>query len=97
VFISQEATGEQTMSASSDDEWVSARAILEEIRQVYRHSKRDWIVAFSGGKDSTATLQLIWYALTRTPFCLDKPHGAAYSPSARKKRVCITGKQETIP
>ena len=67
MFISQEATGEQTMSASSDDEWVSVQVILEEIRQVYRHSKRDWIVAFSGGKDSTATLQLIWYALTALP------------------------------
>lgn len=36
---------------------------LEEIRQVYLADQRPWVIGFSGGKDSTATLQLVWYAL----------------------------------
>jgi DNA sulfur modification protein DndC len=49
------------------EEWIPLETIHQEIRDVYLASKRDWIVAYSGGKDSTATLQLIWYALTALP------------------------------
>jgi DNA sulfur modification protein DndC len=35
----------------------------EIIRRVYRADERPWVLAFSGGKDSTATLQLVWLAL----------------------------------
>ena len=37
--------------------------IHEEIRQVYRADQRPWIIGYSGGKDSTASLQLVWNAL----------------------------------
>lgn len=41
--------------------------IYEEIQRVYLSDKRPWIVGFSGGKDSTTALQLIWYALSQLP------------------------------
>lgn len=36
---------------------------LEEIRSVYLADDRPWVIGFSGGKDSTVALQLVWYAL----------------------------------
>jgi DNA sulfur modification protein DndC len=41
--------------------------IHDEIAQVYLSNRFPWVVGFSGGKDSTATLQLVWYALQRLP------------------------------
>lgn len=41
--------------------------ISNEIRQVYLSDNRPWIIGYSGGKDSTTALQLIWYALTQLP------------------------------
>lgn len=38
--------------------------IYDEIKRVYSTYKRPWIIGFSGGKDSTLTLQLIWEALS---------------------------------
>jgi len=35
----------------------------EEIRELYLADEAPWIVGYSGGKDSTAILQLIWGAL----------------------------------
>lgn len=41
--------------------------IYDEIRQVYKSTNFPWVIGFSGGKDSTATLQLVWYALSELP------------------------------
>lgn len=41
--------------------------IHDEIGQTYRANNLPWVVGFSGGKDSTAALQLVWYALKRLP------------------------------
>jgi len=41
--------------------------IYEEIRQVYLGYPHPWVVGYSGGKDSTAALQLVWYALAELP------------------------------
>lgn len=41
--------------------------IYREIREVYRSNQMPWVVGYSGGKDSTTTLQLIWYALAALP------------------------------
>ncbi len=38
--------------------------IYDEIRQVYLGDNRPWILGFSGGKDSTCMVQLIWNALS---------------------------------
>jgi DNA sulfur modification protein DndC len=37
--------------------------LCEEIRELYLEDQVPWIIGYSGGKDSTATLQLIWLAL----------------------------------
>jgi DNA sulfur modification protein DndC len=36
---------------------------LLEIKQAYLYDSRPWILGYSGGKDSTTTLQLVWNAL----------------------------------
>ena len=39
----------------------------EFIRQLYLRDDIPWVIGYSGGKDSTAVLQLIWYSLMRLP------------------------------
>ena len=39
-------------------------ALSEHVREVYLSDSKPWVVGFSGGKDSTATLQVVWYALS---------------------------------
>ncbi|MCG3209282.1 MAG: hypothetical protein FOGNACKC_02903 [Anaerolineae bacterium] len=41
--------------------------VYDEIGNIYLSNNLPWVVGFSGGKDSTATLQLVWYALRRLP------------------------------
>lgn len=41
--------------------------IYAEVREVYASSQLPWVIGYSGGKDSTATLQLVWYALAGLP------------------------------
>src|SRR5262245_42648101 len=42
-------------------------ALLEQIREVYTADNRPWVIGYSGGKDSTTALQLIWHALAKLP------------------------------
>lgn len=41
--------------------------IIKEIQELYVSDSLPWIVGYSGGKDSTASLQLIWLALASLP------------------------------
>ncbi|HVT92600.1 MAG TPA: DNA phosphorothioation system sulfurtransferase DndC [Bryobacteraceae bacterium] len=41
--------------------------LCTEIRELYLADNVPWIVGYSGGKDSTATLQLVWRALRELP------------------------------
>jgi len=41
--------------------------IYEEIRTLYLSDNRPWILGFSGGKDSTCMIQLVWSALSKLP------------------------------
>ncbi len=41
--------------------------LYEEIRDVYRQYPQPWVIGYSGGKDSTALLQLVWKALESLP------------------------------
>src|SRR5690554_7874832 len=59
-----------------------AEGIINEIIDQYTYadkSDRPWIIGFSGGKDSTVLLSLVWIALRRirenleTPFQLKRP------------------------
>jgi len=55
-------------SAFSERGLKSAVADLcEEIRELYCADDVPWIIGYSGGKDSTATLQLVWLALEDVP------------------------------
>jgi len=38
---------------------------IQVVQQLYMETSCPWIIGYSGGKDSTATLQLIWYALSQ--------------------------------
>lgn len=37
--------------------------IYKEVRELYRSNPQPWVIGYSGGKDSTAVLQLVWKAL----------------------------------
>ena len=41
--------------------------ILAEIQQAYLGDNRPWILGFSGGKDSTCMIQIVWDALRSIP------------------------------
>jgi len=41
--------------------------IYAEIQEVYLNDKRPWILGFSGGKDSTCMIQIVWSALEQLP------------------------------
>lgn len=51
--------------------------LVAEIRDLYCSDDVPWVVGYSGGKDSTATLQLVWLAL------------ASLAPEQRKKPVHV--------
>lgn len=42
-------------------------AIYEEVQSIYLSDQRPWVLGYSGGKDSTATLQVVWCAIERLP------------------------------
>jgi len=42
-------------------------ALIDEIQTMYRADGIPWVVGYSGGKDSSAVLQLIWIALVALP------------------------------
>jgi len=54
-----------TQTPTLERERLNAR--YEEIRNVYLADRRPWVIGYSGGKDSTTALQMIWYALSALP------------------------------
>jgi DNA sulfur modification protein DndC len=46
---------------------VAVRAICEEIQELYSWDQVPWLVGYSGGKDSSAVLQLVWLAIRELP------------------------------
>ena len=48
------------------------RGALDEIKTLYLSDDIPWVVGYSGGKDSTAVLQLVWLAIAE----LDEPRWA---------------------
>lgn len=43
------------------------REVIETIKGLYLEDMIPWICGYSGGKDSTAVLQLVWMALSELP------------------------------
>lgn len=57
-------SGSPSKSAFSEHGFRNTISLLvEEIRDLYLADQIPWVVGYSGGKDSTATLQLVWMAL----------------------------------
>jgi DNA sulfur modification protein DndC len=55
----------------------SLESFYEDVRELYLADRRPWVIGYSGGKDSTATVQLVWHAIRELP------------PEERKKPVYI--------
>ena len=51
--------------------------LVDQVQKLYRADEIPWVVGYSGGKDSTATLQLVWSALQ------------LLAPHERSKRVFV--------
>jgi DNA sulfur modification protein DndC len=56
-----------TSGGSTPEVAPAPAAAVAEIREQYAADDRPWVLGFSGGKDSTAALQLVWYALAGLP------------------------------
>ena len=41
--------------------------LINEVQELYKADEIPWIIGYSGGKDSTAVLSLIWLAIERLP------------------------------
>lgn len=52
-------------------------SLYEEVRELYLADQRPWVLGFSGGKDSTCALQIVWTAI------------ASLAPQHRKKPVYV--------
>jgi DNA sulfur modification protein DndC len=55
------------LSSNSIFDKKSLHEIHHEIQEVYLADNRPWVIGYSGGKDSTTALQLVWYALAELP------------------------------
>jgi DNA sulfur modification protein DndC len=51
-------------------------AVVKNIQRIYLEDQIPWVVGYSGGKDSTAILQLVWNAIKELP--LDKRNKTIY-------------------
>ncbi|MCL5023999.1 MAG: DNA phosphorothioation system sulfurtransferase DndC [Nitrospirae bacterium] len=61
-------TAKTRVSAFNDLGFQGTVTLLqEEIRSLYLSDDVPWIIGYSGGKDSTATLQLVWSAVAELP------------------------------
>ena len=45
----------------------TVKGVCDEIRELYLWDELPWIVGYSGGKDSSAVLQLVWLAISKLP------------------------------
>jgi DNA sulfur modification protein DndC len=43
------------------------KELYKEVQKTYKSNNYPWVIGYSGGKDSTATVQLVWYALSKLP------------------------------
>ncbi len=46
---------------------VNYESILSELQELYLADTIPWVIGFSGGKDSTTVLQMVFYALSALP------------------------------
>lgn len=56
-------TNKQEVTITQD----TVNGLMETIRNLYLADDIPWVIGYSGGKDSTATLQLVWLSLMELP------------------------------
>src|SRR6056297_3323305 len=61
-----QAKNEQSAFAE-DGLATTVKRVCEELRELYLWDEVPWIVGYSGGKDSSAVLQLVWLAISKLP------------------------------
>lgn len=54
-------------ASESLGEALPVRLLRKQIQELYLSDQIPWVVGYSGGKDSTATLQLVWGAISALP------------------------------
>jgi DNA sulfur modification protein DndC len=59
------AKSQQTRTVAELVEYI--QALTTEIQELYCLDAIPWVIGYSGGKDSTATLQLVWNAIAELP------------------------------
>lgn len=75
----------------------SIESLYEEVREVYRRYPQPWVIGYSGGKDSTAVLQLVWKALEAlTPEERQKPIYVIASDTKVETPVIVNYIDETL-
>ena len=60
-------TSNSELQAQTQNAGLDLAALQEHIRAVYSADDRPWVIGYSGGKDSTCALQLIWSAVRALP------------------------------
>jgi DNA sulfur modification protein DndC len=62
-------TSQQTLNGKTTSVFdkLGLDTLHREIQEVYLSDNRPWVIGYSGGKDSTTALQLVWYALSELP------------------------------
>jgi DNA sulfur modification protein DndC len=60
-------TNNENSAFAEDGMAKTVKAICDEIRELYLWDEVPWVIGYSGGKDSSAVLQLIWLALKELP------------------------------
>lgn len=72
-------------------------ALIDEIQAMYRADGIPWVVGYSGGKDSSAVLQLIWMALADLPQDeLSKPVYAISTDTLVENPIVATWVQNSL-
>ena len=58
---------EAAFETPKPDKSLKTKDVIAEVKAAYLADNRPWVIGYSGGKDSTCTLQLVWMALNDLP------------------------------
>lgn len=63
IVMAEEVVYKSSVTINKD----KVNGLMETVRNLYLADDIPWVIGYSGGKDSTATLQLVWLALRELP------------------------------
>ncbi len=69
-----------------------ARDVLADMKAAYLADDRPWVVGFSGGKDSTPLVQLLYYMLARLPADQRRKHVYVLASDTRVEAPYISAR-----